>query len=57
MIDFPVTTTVGQAFVAAGSSYTWNGQGWIVTPPTALLSATAIAERLAQLEVKAGIKK
>ena len=57
MIDFPVTTTVGQVFTAIGKSFTWNGQGWIVSPPTTQTSAAAIERRVQQLETKAGIKK
>jgi hypothetical protein len=31
-IDFPATPTLGQEFTAAGITYIWNGQGWLVAP-------------------------
>ena len=34
MIDFPSAPAVGQEFTGAGTTFIWNGQGWIVKPAT-----------------------
>lgn len=61
--DFPTSPTIGQQFTpVAGTTYTWNGYGWVVSSPAALaagalvpIATQTVGAAVATIDFTAGI--